>query len=188
MNCGDSYTADYTAALGHDYAAEEANGYLVYTCENCGDSYSEEIETGHTYTKVSRISSGNEYVVTVYSGKKYYALSHAGNRVTAVQVSVSNNEITSEITDDMVWSYSANRLSYENGGKTYYLYASSNSNNWWGSWWGSTPTLSISSTNSSTVSFSSSRLKVGSYYISYSYGSVSLSSYGGTTINMFLED
>jgi len=187
VNCGDSYTDDYTDALGHDYDMEEADGYLVYTCGHCGDTYSEEIETGHTYTKVSSISSGNEYVVTVYSGRKYYALSHAGNRVTAVQVSVSNGEITSEITDDMVWSYSNSRLSYVSGGTTYYMYASGSSNNWWGGWWGSTPTLSISKTNSSKVSFSSSRLKVGSYYIYYGYGSVSLSSYG-STVNMFLED
>ena len=43
--CGDSYVADETGALGHDYAAVvtapdcENGGYTTYTCSVCGDSY-----------------------------------------------------------------------------------------------------------------------------------------------------
>lgn len=74
----------------------------------------------------------------------------------------------------------------EQGCTTYYLYAAS-SNSWWGNWWGGTPTLSLSSSNSSTVSFSSSKLKVGSYYLRYSGGSVSLKS-SATTTYCFIEE
>ncbi|MCD7769648.1 MAG: CAP domain-containing protein, partial [Oscillospiraceae bacterium] len=43
--CGDSYTGDTVAALGHDYTATvteptcTADGYTTYTCSRCGDSY-----------------------------------------------------------------------------------------------------------------------------------------------------
>ena len=43
--CGDSYVADETDALGHDYAAVvtdpdcENGGYTTYTCSVCGESY-----------------------------------------------------------------------------------------------------------------------------------------------------
>lgn len=41
--CGDHYTADEVAALGHDYEAVVTaptcteDGYTTYTCRNCGD-------------------------------------------------------------------------------------------------------------------------------------------------------
>jgi hypothetical protein len=121
--CGHSSVGNSVAALGHSYTSVESNGYMVYTCR-CGDSYSEKIEN-LTYTRVSSISSGNSYVITLYSGNKYYALSHANNQISVVQVSYSNKQITSEITEDLVWNYSGSKLSYENGGKTYYLHAQS---------------------------------------------------------------
>ena len=68
--------------------------------------------------------------VTLYSGSKYYALSHENNNISVVQVTVSDGAITSEITEDLVWDYSNKKLSYEDNGTTYYLYAQSN--NWWG--------------------------------------------------------
>ena len=54
--CGYSYTADETAALGHDYVAAVTaptcteGGYTTHTCSRCGDSYvTDEIPaTGHT--------------------------------------------------------------------------------------------------------------------------------------------
>ena len=177
--CGASHTGDKTAALGHSYTTKEQNGYLVYTCGTCGDSYSEKVEM--TYTKVSSLSSGNAYVITLKSGTKYYALSHKNNKISAVQVTMSNNKITSEVTEDLVWNFSSNKLSYVSGDKTYYLYASTSG------WWGTTTTLSISTSNSSTVSFSSSKLKVGSKYLRYSYGGISLSS-SSTTTYAFLEE
>ena len=103
-------------------------------------------------------------------------------------MTVSNNEITSEITEDLLWTYSRNKLSYQSGSTTYYLYAQSNS--WWGNWWGgwgSTPTLTISSSNSTSVSLSSNKVKMSNYYLQYSNGSVSLSS-SGTTANLFAEE
>ena len=53
--CGDSYVADETEALGHSYegvitvepSCTEA-GVMTYTCANCGDSYTEELAAdGH---------------------------------------------------------------------------------------------------------------------------------------------
>ncbi len=40
-SCGDFYTEPGEAATGHNYVGgEEVNGETVYTCTNCGDSYS----------------------------------------------------------------------------------------------------------------------------------------------------
>ena len=183
-DCGYSYTDGYTDALGHSYTSAESSNYIVYTCERCGDSYSEKIAS--TYSKVTAFSSGNNYVITLVSGNKYYAVSHANNSISTVQVSVSNGQITSEISENLLWTYSDNKLSYKSGTTTYYLYASK-SNNWWGNWWGSSSvTLSLSASGSSTVSFSNNRLKVGSYYLRYSNNSVSLNS-SATTANLFVE-
>ena len=181
--CGHSSVGNNVAALGHSYSCVESNGYLVYTCGGCGHSYSEKIET-LTYTKVSSISSGNSYVITLVSGNKYYALSHEGNELSVVQVSYSNNQITSEITEDLVWNYSGSKLSYKDGNTTYYLYAKSSSG-WFG--WLSAPTLTLSTSSSSTVSFSSSKLKIGSYYLRYSSGKVSLNR-SATTTYFFIEE
>ena len=180
-SCGHSYTGDQTSALGHSYTCVEADGFLVYTCGGCGHSYSEQM-ANLTYTKVSALSSGEGYVITLYSGSKYYALSHADNKLSAVRVTVSGDEITSEVTEDLVWTYSGSKLSYEDDGQTYYLYAQSASG--WFNW--GTPTLTVSTSNSSTVSLSSKKLKVGSYYLRYSNGSVSLNR-SATTTYAFLE-
>ena len=181
--CGHSYEDNVIAALGHSYTSAESDGYLVYTCSRCGHSYSEKLVS---FTQVSSLSSGSSYVVTVYSGGKYYALSHANNQVSAVQVTVSNGEITSDIGEELLWNYSGSKLSYVSSGTTYYLYAYKSGSGWWGSWWG-TPTLSISSSNSSSISFSSNKLKVGSYYLTYSSGNITASSSSGTAY-CFLEN
>ena len=181
--CGDSYVTDEVEALGHSYSCQEVDGYLVYTCI-CGETYSEKIDVDHTYTKVTALSSGENYVITLYSGRKYYAVTHADNQLSAVQITVSNGEITSEITEDMVWTYEDSKLFYEADGENYYLYVST-SGGWFG-WFGSA-TLSISNTNSSTVSFSSSKLKVGSYYLRYSSGTVSVNR-SATTTYLYIEE
>ena len=99
-------------------------------------------------------------------------------------VTVVNVEITSEITEDLIWTYSGNKLSYVSGGTTYYLYASSNS--WWGGWWGSSATVKVSSSSSATVTLSNNKLKVGAYYLRYNSGSISVNS-SGTTAYAFIE-
>ena len=175
--CGVRYESDHTEALGHSYTCVESDGYLIYTCDRCGDSYSEK---SATYTRVSSIASGNKYVITLYSGNKYYAVSHANNTLSVVQVTVSNGEITSEITEDLLWNYSGSKLSYSDGGTTYYLYSSRSG------WWGNNYSLSLSTSNSSSVSFSSSKLKIGSYYLRYSSGTVTVNR-SATTTYMFQE-
>ena len=175
--CGDSYTADATDALGHNYTCEEADGSLVYTCTSCGDSYEEALET-ISYTKITKLSSGNAYVVTVYSGGNFYALSHSGNKISSRQVTVSDGEITSSVSDDLIWNYSSRKLSYQDNGTTYYLYSTSSTGNWGGG--NGNVSLSVSSSKYSTISLSSSRLKVGSYYLRYSNGTIQGNRSAGT--------
>ena len=175
--CGDVYIAEQVAALGHSYTAVESGNYMVYTC-HCGDTYSEKLTVELQYVKVSGLSE-NKFVITLSSNNKYYALSHKDNKLSAVQVTVSNNVITSEVTDDLVWDCSGNVLSYVDGETTRYLYAQPASG--WMSWFG-TPTLTISTTNSTALSFSSNKLKLGSYYLRYSGGSISLNRSGTTAV------
>ena len=177
-DCDYTVKTGVTEALGHSYTSEEKDGYIVYTC-HCGDTYSE--KTGPSYTNVTTVSGGNDYVVTVNSNGTTYALTHSNNAVSAVQVQVSGGQITSEITEDMVWSYSGNKLSYVSSGTTYYLY-SYNSGNWW---WTS-PALGISADQSSDATFSNQQLKLGSYYLNFSNNAFGANS-SGSTLNVFLE-
>jgi len=165
--CDHSYNGDNTAALGHNYAVESVNGYYVYTCVDCGDTYSEEIPN-YVYSKVSRIAAGDSYVITLYSGKKYYAVTHSGNELSVVQVNVSGGKITSEITEDMVWTYDNKNLFYKDGAVTYYLYSDDGD-------------LGVSSFNASTISFSNYRLKVDSYRLCYSGNSAQVANSATTT-------
>ena len=183
--CGDSYTTNQTAALGHDYTPQQVGNDMVYTCTHCGHSYSESLAVNYTYDKVSAFTSGENYVITLYSGRKYYAVTHTNNTLSVKQVTVSGNKITSEITEDMLWSYNGGKLSYTNGNKTFYMYASTSYGGWF-NWYGTT-TLALSTTNSSTVTFSGNRLKVGSYYLRYSYGGVSLNR-SATTSYLFQQN
>ena len=172
--CGHIYYENYVEAAGHNYEVTVENGYNVYTCTVCGDSYSDEVVV--TYNRVNTITSGNTYVVTVYSSGKYYALTHANNTLSVVQVTKENSWISSEVTEDMLWTYQNSKLSYETeDGKTYYLYCP-----------GSNRALTVSTSRSSNVSFSSSKLKVGSYYLRYNLGRV-IGYRTGTTTYMFIE-
>ena len=177
--CADAYTTGYTSATGHDYAVTETADALVYTCRSCGHSYSESLAVEYSYSKATSFRAGENYVITFYSSRSYYALTHTGNKVSAVKVTVSNNKVTSEVTEDMLWSYDSNKLFYESGDATYYLYAASSGNRF-----NSTTTLSLSTSKSSSVSFSSSRVKVGSSYLRYSGGKVSLNR-SATTAYLF---
>ena len=170
--CGDSYTEAIKAA-GHDYSCTEEDGYYVYTCSVCGDSYSEEISTV-SYEYVSSISSGNNYVITVYSNGSYYALTHNGTTLGVTAVEVSNNEITSEVTEDMLWNYSNNRLSFVYNSTTYYI----------GKSWSSNITIS---TNGSSVSYSSNRLRISNYYLVYSGNSLYTSRRSSSSCYIYAE-
>jgi DNA-directed RNA polymerase subunit RPC12/RpoP len=170
--CGDSYTEAIKAA-GHDYSCTEEDGYYVYTCSVCGDSYSEEISTV-SYEYVSSISSGNNYVVTVYSNGGYYALTHNGTTLGVAAVEVSDNEITSEVTEDMLWNYSNNRLSFVYNSTTYYI----------GKSWSSNITIS---TNGSSVSYSSNRLRISNYYLVYSGNSLYTSRRSSSSCYIYAE-
>ena len=181
--CGNTYTSNQTAALGHNYTAQQVGNDMVYTCTNCGHSYSETLVKNYTYDKVTAFTSGESYVITLYSNRKYYAVTHTNNTIGVKQVTVSGSKITTEITDDMLWDYSSSKLSYESNGKTYYLYAQTSS-----SWWNSSTTLTLSTTSSSTVSFSGSKLKVGSSnYLRYSGNKVSLNR-SATTSYLFKQN
>ena len=179
--CGHSYTDGSTAALGHSYTVQEENNKRVYTCTVCGYSYSESLAL--TYTKVSSISGNNNYVITFTSGNKHYAMSHKNNQISAVQVTVSNNQITSEISADLIWTYDGSKLSYKSGNTTYYLHAQP-AGGWWG-WW-SAPTLTVSSANSTAISFSNNQVKMSNYYLRYSNSKISLNSRSSTT-SFFIE-
>ena len=178
--CGDAY-GEIIPALGHNYTSEAVDGYLVHTCTRCGDSYSELLEMEITYDKATKFLSGNSYVITLYSGGKYYALSHAGNSLSAVQVIVSNNQITSAVTEDLLWDYSGSKLFYESDGSTYYLYSSTSSTSWIDIFWGRNVTLGVSTSEYSSVSISSNKMKVGSYYLRYSSGAIKADRSAGTT-------
>ena len=160
--CGDSYT-ETIKAHGHDYECTEEEGYYLYTCKNCGDSYTEEISST-SYEYVSSLTSGGKYVVTLYNGGTYYALTHNGTSLGATAVTINNGEITSEVTDDMLWEYSSNKLGFSYGSRTYYLSRS----------YGYYSSVSLS-TYGSNVSYSYNRLALGSYYLRYSNGYISTS-------------
>ena len=81
--CGDSYVADETAALGHSYEAVVTaptcteGGYTTYTCAVCGDSYigDETAALGHSYENGSCVNCGEadpDYVTVIASGWSGY--------------------------------------------------------------------------------------------------------------------
>ena len=160
--CGDSYT-ETIKAYGHDYECTEEEGYYLYTCKNCGESYTEEISST-SYEYVSSLTSGGKYIITLYNGGTYYALTHNDTSLGATAVTINNGEITSEVTDDMLWEYSSNKLGFSYGSRTYYLSRS----------YGYYSSVSLS-TYGSNISYSYNRLALGSYYLRYSNGYISTS-------------
>ena len=176
--CGEVTVDTVVSALGHSYTHADADGYRTYSCVRCGHSYSEQLS--FSYEQVSAFTSGERFVITVKSGSKYYALSHSGNKISAVQVTVSGGKITSQVTEDLLWSYDSSKLSYESEGTTYYLYTSGS-----GWWWGTT-TLGISADDSGSISLSSGKLMIGSKYLRYSSSKFSVSS-SGSTVYLFQE-
>ena len=179
-DCGDTYT-ESIPATGHNYTCTETDDAYVYTCTNCGHSYAEPI-VRTTYDSVSSISSGNAYVITVYASGTYYALTHSGTTLGITPVTVMNGQITSTVTDNMLWNYNSNKFSFTSGSTTYYLYRASSS-----SWFSTTYTLKIS-TSGTNATFSNSRLSFSNYYLRYSSGSLSLSRSSYSTCYMFKQN
>lgn len=132
-----------------------------------------------TYSKATKFSTDESYVITVYSGRKYYAMSHSGNKISAVRVTVSNGKITSTVSADMLWKYNGGKLSYVDNGKTYYLY-SGNSGAQWSDGNGGT-TLTLSTSYTSAISLSSNKLRIGSYFLYYTNGILKGYKSGSTT-------
>ena len=174
--CGATSKGDNVAALGHNYSCKETNGSRVYTCSNCGDTYTEKL--AFTYSKVSTLANDNRYVITITDGKKTYALSHKNNAVSATEVTVSNNKITSEITEDLIWNYDNKTLSYDDNGKTYFVNAAASGKK--------DGKLVLNTSGSAAVSFSSSKLKIGTYYLRYEAKKVVLKDKAGT-VNCYIE-
>lgn len=137
--------------------------------------------TAPTYARVTSFSNGKNYVITVTSGRTIYALTHANNNVSAVQVTLTNGRLTSEVTDDMLWNYSGSKLSYQDNGKTYYLYSGA-SNNPAGSSTGIT--LTVSTTYASNAVISGSKVQLGSFYLRYLNGTIKAHKTGGTAYGL----
>ena len=171
--CGHIEYTDIVDAFGHNYVHTVENGYNVYTCTGCGHSYTDEVVL--TYNRVTKITEGETYVVTLYLNGKYYALSHAGNKVSVVEVVKVNNWIDSEVTEDLLWTYAGKKLSYESNGETYNLYTTGNNKD-----------LDVSTTKASAISLSGTKLKIGSYYVRYNNGRVYASRTAGAA-HMFQE-
>lgn len=167
--CEDSYDTNFVSPLGHNYIAEVVNGYTVYTCSICNDTYSEKLPS-FSYDKATKLTNGKSYILTVCYNGTFYALSHNGDDVSSRIITVANGKVTSPVADDLLWNYSRNKLTYEDYGNTYSLYAGS-SVSWAGSGTGNA-TLTGSLTRSSNVTFSGSRLKVGSYYLRFTEGTI----------------
>ena len=170
--CGESYTEEIPAT-GHSYVRTEENGNYVYTCSVCGDSYTEPMKTT-TYDSVSTLTSGGRYVLTVYANGGYYAMTHNGTTIGAQAVTIENGQITSDVTESMLWDYSNCYFSFQSGTTTYYLYKSGNSS------------LRIS-TSGTSVSYWYNRLGFGNAYLRYANGSFSLSRWNYSSCYLFQE-
>ena len=168
VDCGTITIGNYVAEAGHLYDCVLSGNMLIYTCKNCDHSYSVVKEADYIYNKVSKLVNGDTYVITLYSGGKYYALSHKNNRISVTPVTVANNKVTSEVTEDLLWTHNNKKLSYDYYGMNYYLNATSSK-------------LSISTSASAAVSYSSNKLKVGTNYLRYASNSVTMNRTATTT-------
>ena len=177
--CGFVHRFNYTDMLGHSYTYTDSGDTRTHTCIRCSDSYTEKLAL--SCKQVSKFTSGKRFVITIKSGGKYYAMSHEGNSIRPVQITVSSGKITSGVTDDLLWSYTNGKLSYENEGTTFYLYTYTS-----GPWYASTTYMGIGTSSAATVSYSNNRLKIGSLYLRYSSSKFALNS-AATSVYLFME-
>ena len=168
-DCGVTHRYDYTNPMGHSYTYADSGNQRIYTCVRCGESYSESLTL--SCRQVSTFTSGNRFVIAIKSGGKYYAMSHGGNCIRPVQISVINGEITTGVTDDLLWNYHSGKLSYVKDGTTFYLNLFTSG--WW--YWNITD-IGISTRNAAAVSFHNNKLQIGSLYLRYSNSTFSVDS------------
>lgn len=173
--CGDTYTTDTVNAPGHKYTVKITSGNAVYTCKTCGYTYTKASATT-TYNHVTTLTAGKSYIIAVLNGRTAYALSHAGDRISAVKITISGGKVTSAITDDMLWDYAAGKMSYEKDGVTHYLYSGPATTGY--------VTLTTSTSTYSFISSSTNKLKVGSVYLRYNGGTIKGYKSAGTTYLM----
>ena len=106
--CGDTYTADEVAALGHDYEAVVTaptcteDGYTTYTCRNCGDR-----RTGHVVSAL-----GHSYECTEDGNDRIYTCTRCGDTYTeailpTVEVKLQPGETYTFHTEDAAVTESA---------------------------------------------------------------------------------
>ena len=106
--CGDHYTADEVAALGHDYEAVVTaptcteDGYTTYTCRNCGDR-----RTGHVVSAL-----GHSYECTENGNDRIYTCTRCGDTYTeailpTVEVKLQPGETYTFHTEDAAVTESA---------------------------------------------------------------------------------
>ena len=106
--CGDHYTADEVAALGHDYEAVVTaptcteDGYTTYTCRNCGDR-----RTGHVVGAL-----GHSYECTENGNDRIYICTRCGDTYTeailpTVEVKLQPGETYTFHTEDAAVTESA---------------------------------------------------------------------------------
>ena len=106
--CGDHYTADEVAALGHDYEAVVTaptcteDGYTTYTCRNCGDR-----RTGHVVGAL-----GHSYECTEDGNDRIYTCTRCGDTYTeailpTVEVKLQPGEAYTFHTEDAAVTESA---------------------------------------------------------------------------------
>lgn len=175
-DCG--YTiAETLPATGHSYSVGEYYGRVIYTCDACGDCYAEDGKPIRSYEKVSAFTAGEPFVVVVSDNGSYYALSHAGGAVSAVEVTVTDGVITSQVTEDMEWTYTADKkLSYTSGDETWYLTYTGT---------GNVRDLVVSSTKSTSVSFNGTKLRLSNCYLRWSGDTIVLNRYSYSSCLIF---
>ncbi|MCD7822436.1 MAG: leucine-rich repeat protein [Oscillospiraceae bacterium] len=123
--CKDSYVADETVALGHNYESEvtkEATcteaGIMTYTCTRGDDSYTAEISaTGHSFNSegvceacgAKTGETGTTSTVTVDSDDTIFANVLPSGLVTSVEITVSNADggtlVVSKVVEDSAYPY-----------------------------------------------------------------------------------
>lgn len=146
--CGDTYTADETAALGHAFGQyqssetehwractrcgeEERSAHILgsdHICTVCGYEEKEEPETPEDpdYTLGSTtlsIESGKKYAITFSGSSGTYLMIHDGKTIDAQAMNVSEGDA---VDSSLVWTLTEvdgkYQISAEIDGETYYVY------------------------------------------------------------------